>query len=121
MKKVHENRQPSLSEREINKRYHKMMSGLLENCAENRINVYSCSCGNRIKTIDVDKGVTPFMISCLCGNMAKSSFYNDIAPDVKIKLEWYRPSLKECLKLKNKPNELDHIFQGGLIYREIKK
>lgn len=86
----------------------------------NRFNCYVCSCGHITKTKDVDAGVTPFMFTCEeCGNFARSTFYNDIVPDKLHTIEWYRPSLKEILKLRKKPSSLEHVLNGGLMHRKI--
>jgi len=96
----------------------------------NRVNCYVCEkCGNVTKTIDVDAGVTPYLILCeSCGSdgsvphgsWAKSSFYKDIAPDLKPTLEWYRPSLNEVLNMRSE-QQLEHVLRGGLISRVINK
>ena len=49
--------------------------------------------------------------------MARSNFYNDIAPEQKPTFEWFRPTLKKVLKMR--PAMLDHILGGGLDYRKI--
>lgn len=86
-----------------------------------RVNVYTCDEGHQTKTIDVDPGCTPFYHECAqCKELAKSSFYNDIAPLEKPTQEWYRPDLKELKKLRKDEHLLDHIFKGGLIHRSIK-
>ncbi len=112
------------SQREVTRLYikiteHEMCKGKVE---PNRINCYSCACGNVFKTIDIDKGVTPmFKICDVCDNMARSSFYKDVAPKLKPIAEWYRPTLKECLKMRNKDDGmLEHILNGGLEFRKIK-
>jgi len=98
---------------------HKSISGKVE---PNRVNSYSCACGNVFKTIDLDKGVTPFYKLCdVCGNMARSNFYKDIDKNLKVTGEWYRPTLEKCLKMRNKNEDmLEHILNGGLEYRKIK-
>lgn len=113
-----------LSQREIEINYNKLLQieELKGDVDENRINNYVCdSCKIITKTIDVDKGVTPFMHTCKsCGELARSTFYNDIEPRLAVVQEWYRPSLEECYKLKNKPHVLDYVFQGGLLNRPKK-
>lgn len=86
-----------------------------------RINTYVCdTCKHLTKTIDVDKGVTPFMHDCVkCGDTAKSTFYNNIEPRLKPVQEWYRPTLEECLKLRKNEPLLEHVFQGGLLNRNL--
>ena len=86
-------------------------------------NVYTCEKGHTTTTIDADGGTTPFMHTCHeCGGIARSSFYNHPLKDKFEPVEeWYRPSLEECMKYRDQPGLLDHIFQGGLITRKIKK
>ena len=112
-----------ISKREVERQYNKMLKieSLQGDVEPNRINNYVCnSCKTITKTIDLDKGVTPFMHSCKsCNETAISTFYEDIEPRLDVVEEWYRPSLKECLKLRNKPNVLDYVFQGGLLNRKL--
>lgn len=87
----------------------------------NHVNCYVCeNCGQITKTIDIEKGTTPFMIDCTvdgCGGLAKSSFYNDLSPTLKPSHEWFRPSLKATLRQQR--GMIDHIVQGGLELRKI--
>jgi hypothetical protein len=120
--KQHENRDPVMSQKEIFRKYNKMMAMHAEPVKKNRVNCYTCVvCGLITKTIDIDNGTTPFITGCgYCGGDAYSSFYNDIVPNDKPIIEWYRPTLKETLRLANKHDKLEHILLGGLIPREIK-
>ncbi len=97
----------------------------IKEAGPNRTNVYRCTSGqfHVTKTIDRHDGVTPMFISChICGERSSSSFYNDILPDKKPTHEWYAPSLEETWKfVKTNPSMVDHILQGGLEIREIKK
>lgn len=88
---------------------------------ENRINTYVCkSCKHLTKTIDVNKGVTPFLNDCVkCGEKATSTFYTNIEPRLKPIQEWYRPTLEECYKYRKNEPLLEHIFQGGLLNRNL--
>lgn len=87
---------------------------------ENRVNCYICPNGHLTKTIDIDKGTTPFMFICIeCGKDARSTFYRDAAPGQKPTIEWFRPDLKATIKLRRKPAMLDHVLQGGLDYRTV--
>ena len=85
------------------------------------INCYVCdTCGHITKTKDIDPGVTPYLFKCeKCGELARSTFYRDIAPNQKPTIEWYRPTLKETLKMGI--GMVDHILQGGLDSRVIKQ
>lgn len=87
---------------------------------DNRVNCYLCSCGHITKTIDIHNGVTPMFFDCeVCSSPANSTFYNDVAPEQKPTVEWFRPNLKQILKMRKKPSLLDHILNGGLEYRRI--
>ena len=98
------------------------------------VNNYRCNteCNHVTKTIDVDSGVTPFLISCeKCKADATSSFYDDLVPDQAPTFEWYRPSLDQVLAIRNESlslppaskghNEsiLEHILDGGLLSRSV--
>lgn len=93
---------------------------------ENRINVYTCkSCGHQIVTIDIEEGVTPFMIDCkICKKDATSSFYR--VPEGLVPThEWYKPTVKELKKLYGHNANLlmnmkDHVKSGGLDLRKKK-
>jgi hypothetical protein len=85
----------------------------------NRVNCYVCDCGHITKTKDIDAGVTPFFFYCeKCNGMAKSTFFQDIAPDKQPTFEWFRPTLKEVFKMKDVM--IDHILDGGLEVRKVK-
>lgn len=103
-----------------------------------RMNVYICEYGCHNVTVDVDKGVTPFMIPCQfasrpdrpadpakmkngkCIGVAKSAMYpkekDDETPYPIPTHEWYRPDLAEYAKLSDP--EKDHVKNGGLLMRE---
>lgn len=118
-----QNQEPRMSARELTRQYKKMLASHTTPVQPNRVNVYFCDCGTRFKTIDIHCGVTPMFMGCTsCDEMAKSSFYFDIAPELKPSIEWYRPSLNECLKLRKKEAYwLEHILKGGLKDRKIIK
>lgn len=111
--------------KQIELAYAKMLEQNKEVVAPNRVNCYVCKkCEHITKTIDIDSGVTPFMHQCeKCKEFATSTFYRDIAPDLKPTQEWYRPSLEQVMKMhrKEKFNLLDHILQGGLDVRMVAK
>ncbi len=123
------------SVKEVTKEYNKLIADVETNefykiDLTNRVNCYTCEeCGHITKTIDIDAGVTPFMFTCekyketamcSCKNItSNSSFFNDIAPNQAPTFEWYRPTLKQVLKMRAKEDGLlDHILQGGLDYRK---
>ena len=83
-----------------------------------KVNCYVCSsCKDITKSVNKDAGVTPFIIVCSCGNFAQSTFFNDIVPDKKPKIEFYRPTLEELSELNEA--EVTHVLMGGLIEKEI--
>ncbi len=89
----------------------------------NRVNNYRCPKGHITKTKDVDKGVTPFMRQCGkdgCEEFGRSSFYNDNYPAMQPTQEWFRPSLKQVIKMRKNAAMLEHVLQGGLEVRNIK-
>jgi len=112
------------SQRSVTKKYNDMLTrDGQQQVAPNHVNCYTCpTCGRITKTIDRDVGVTPFMFSCEtvnCEGMSTSSFYMDKAPDQEPTIEWYRPTLKQTLKMRKQPELLNHVLQGGLDYRNI--
>jgi len=114
------------SQRQVEKQYMKLLQDVETKefytsiDLTNRVNCYICKCGHITKTKDVDAGVTSFIFSCeKCGGEATSTFYNDILPQSKPTFEWYRPSLKEVLKMRKDTGMLEHILMGGLDVRKI--
>lgn len=102
-----------------------------------RYNCYVCEHHCQTFTVDVDHGVTPFMIGCefkgspdrpanpkfigangKCIGTAKSCFYpRDKLPDhAKVTHEWYRPNSTEFKRLSHGSKE--HVSKGGLLLRE---
>lgn len=122
---TYEPREPMVSQREIERKYSKLLKDVESNDfykvdLTNRINCYVCSCKHITKTKDVDAGVTPFMINCeSCGQSAHSTFFKDIVPDKPHTWEWYRPSLNQVLKMRKNEWMLDHVLMGGLELRRI--
>lgn len=84
-------------------------------------NLYFCNtCGHGIVTLDVDSGVTPFIIGCErgCGGAALSFFYRCPQPmlaNIQPVFEWYKPTPDEVATLSDAVR--DHIARGGLIKR----
>lgn len=119
-------KEPTISQREVQRKYQKLMhdvatSDYYKVDLANRVNCYRCGCGHITKTKDVAAGVTPMSINCeSCKSSAYSSFYSDVAPAQNPTQEWYRPTLEQALKMRNKPWELDHVLSGGLLKRPIK-
>lgn len=85
-------------------------------------NIYTCDkCKGHIVTVDVERGVTPFMVGCKatldCKGMMKSSMYRVFDQDMRADYEWYRPSAAEVLKSHVK----QHVDQGGLLLRKVSR
>ena len=113
-----------MSVRECTRKYNEMLKMHKAKVEPNRVNCYRCDrCGSITKTIDVDDGVTPYSYTCeYCGNpYAISTMYHDVSPKQKPTQEWYRPTLKDCLKWRKNPSMLEHILNGGLDVRPIKQ
>ena len=86
-----------------------------------QMNTYTCrSCGAAISTVDLDDGVTPFLIGCKmsdgCKGMMQSAMYrprNDAPP---AQWEWFKPT-----DLKGYSDEMrDHVEAGGLVLRHFR-
>lgn len=106
-----------------------------------KLNMYICEHNCHNITVDVDKGVTPFMIRCeftgrpdrpadplkmkdgKCIGEAKSCCYpNELDDNTDYPIpthEWFRPTLLEYSKL-GEP-EKDHVRGGGLLLRKRTK
>lgn len=116
------------SQREVERLYNKLIHDVKTNDfytkvdLKNRVNCYVCdSCGNITKTKHIDAGVTPMFFSCVeCGQRSRSTFFNDIVPNKQPTIEWYRPTLHECLKMRNDEAVLQHVLNGGLNFRKTK-
>ena len=113
------------SQREVERQYNKLMqdvatSDYYKHDPSAVINNYVCSsCEHITKTKNIDAGVIPMMFNCeKCGRQARSTFFKDWRPGQEHTIEWYRPTLKQVLKMRNKPWELEHILKGGLAYRK---
>ena len=81
-------------------------------------NIYTCDkCKGHIVTVDIDRGVTPFMVECKatlgCKGMMKSSMYCVFDQDMRADYEWYRPSAV-------KPHLQHYVDQGGLLFRKAR-
>lgn len=93
--------------------------------SKGKLNAYICkTCKGKTVTIDIDDGVTPFMLNCRategCKSWAQSQCYDVDPLEVgKPAFEWYQPSLAEIKK--SSPGMIDHAAQGGLFIRPIKK
>lgn len=87
-----------------------------------KINQYVCPHGHRTTTVDIDKGVTPFLIMCWhpgCREMSQSSFYR-VEPGAVPSHEWYRPDAAELERLNANEGMRKHVEKGGLVLRMIR-
>jgi hypothetical protein len=108
------------SQRETERQYNKIVSYYEKDDFSKKVNCYVCACGHITKTIDIHQGVTPFKHQCeKCNSFATSSFYKDVAPNQEPTQEWYRPTLKQALKMRKNEALLEHILNGGLDNRVI--
>lgn len=117
--------------RKENRRYKERAEGYVEKAKEAikandgfrhkmwKLNVYVCPKKHLTTTVDVDEGVTPFMLGCKmpgCNEMAQSSFYPKQRPipmHIPMPLwEWYKPDINKVSSF-----ERDHVEKGGLLLR----
>ena len=89
-----------------------------------RWNIWDCErCEQPTLCIELDDGVTPFMLRCRatpdCNGMAQSRFYprRPMPTDIPVRGEWYAPDAAETAKLD--PEMRHHVEQGGLLLREL--
>lgn len=88
-----------------------------------RVNAYLCrDCRGYTMTVDVDEGVTPFMLRCRaegehgdCGGKAQSLFYRLPPALPEPAWEFYRPDEAELATLDRASRA--HVQQGGLLLR----
>jgi hypothetical protein len=83
-------------------------------------NIYTCqACFEHIVTVDLDDGVTPFMINCRCTEgckgMMQSSMYRVFDQTMRAGFEWYKPASSADLP----PGSREHVEQGGLLLRKV--
>ena len=79
-------------------------------------NSYLCKkCLGIVVTIDIDEGVTPFMMKCRadpgCGGESYSAMYRNV-PNIKPHYLWRKPTPDEY-KASSKDTK-NHFDQGGL-------
>ena len=92
--------------------------------SKGRVNGYGCQnrqCRYVMVTVDVDDGVTPFMVGCPnCGTQAHSFFYptQGCPPAEKATHEWYAPDEEERRELS--AAELDQVERGGLLLQRLR-
>lgn len=90
---------------------------------KNKKNVYVCqTCRKKIVTIDIDEGVTPFMIDCKatkeCNGTMYSSFYS-VDQLLEPEFEWYKPTSFDHYPEEYRENMIKHVEDGGLDIRKI--
>lgn len=90
---------------------------------KNKKNAYVChECGEKIITIDVCDGTTPFMIGCEatpgCNGYMYSCFY-DIDQSQEASHEWYKPDSVDHYPKEHRQAMQDHIDAGGLDIRPV--
>ncbi len=84
-----------------------------------KINVYVCAkCSGKTRTIDVDNGVTPFMMMCRatenCDGTMRSSFYS-VPQNIVPEYEWFMPKSMDGYD----QDMIEHFKKGGLDIRKI--
>lgn len=91
-------------------------------------NAYICKeCNRFIVTVDVDDGVTPFMIKCRAKPDCPGTMYSrcyQIDQTLRPTFEWYAPDKEEIERLKADGQGQvvrDHIKRGGLMIRPISR
>ena len=89
---------------------------------KDRRNIYVCdACNGHIVTVDLEEGVTPFMLPCMCKEGCKglmqSSMYRVFDQRMAASHEWYRPAEAEIAALS--PGYRDHVKNGGLLIRKV--
>jgi hypothetical protein len=92
-----------------------------------RKNVYMCDrCGLPTVTVDLESGVTPFMLNCrangegMCAGTARSLCYHAKSFPAHLpapSFEWFKPRGSEYRKLNKAMRE--HVDLGGLDIRPI--
>lgn len=93
---------------------------------EGLANIYTCEqCGLVIWTVDMIKGITPFVTACrreelrgdACGGSMQSGMYRVAMITLLPDYVWYRPSLAELSTLS--PATMEHVNRGGLILARV--
>lgn len=85
-----------------------------------RKNIYTCdTCFDHIVTVDLEDGVTPFMLRCRatdrCKGMMRSSMYRVFDQTMKAGFEWFRPSIVALEPV----GVREHVEKGGLLLRKV--
>jgi len=92
-------------------------------CPVGKKNIYVCdTCRGHIVTVDIDAGVTPFIVSrCRstpgCEGKMTSSLYRVFDQTMRADFEWYRPPAAQQIS----DGERQHVRKGGLLLREVSR
>lgn len=91
-------------------------------------NLYRCQkCGKSIVTIDLDEGVTPFMIECRatlgCDGDMYSSLYklNPLQKAIPPSYEWFKPTSFDHYSEEGRERMKEWVAQGCLDIRKINR
>ena len=109
-----------MTKKQIEKKYNALV-GRIEDMGiydgRGTVDRYECEkCGCVMHTTYKDKGVTPFATSCReCGGLMRhtKTFSKEVVPTHIKVINWYRPTLKQVLKMPD--GIVEHILNGGLI------
>lgn len=86
-----------------------------------RLNVYDCrDCQRYLLSKDLDVGVTPFTLPCVCGKTMYSEMYRfnpEIFPRTEVDVEWFKPTAEQVEQLS--PRMREHCQNGGLELRPV--
>lgn len=96
---------------------------LMENPIRGK-NIYVCEedVSHRQVTVDIHRGVTPFLKMCPvagCTGTGVSSMYRVEEWGLEPEWEWYRPSRDEFEGIISRETR-DHVMRGGLLIRKIR-
>lgn len=112
-----------MTKEDIEKRYNQLVNSIEKKemyDGRGTVDRYTCgTCGHIIYTTYRDKGVTPYTIRCnRCGGTKyhDKTYNKKTVPSYVMITDWYRPSLKDVLKMSD--GMIDHILNGGLILDE---
>ena len=91
-----------------------------------RKNIYTCrKCGGVTITLDIDEGITPFLILCRasgqegdCDGLAESSMYQVQIDTPPALWEWFKPEGQDYLNLSKAMRA--HVDNGGLDIRKMR-
>lgn len=82
-----------------------------------RLNIYTDGENRTIVTVDINTGITPYVINDKETDRLLKSLCYLVPQDIKPTHEWYRPTLEEHKLLPM--NMREHVSKGGLVLRKI--